>query len=156
MQSFRLVGLAPEPFAPLFLQSTEALAAIGAQRCVATGHPGFPCRVSLDDAAIGEELLLLTYIHQPADSPYRASGPIYIRRNATARSIAVGEIPDSIQRRMISLRAYDSSDMMITADVHPGTAVATEILQQFANPDVAYIHLHNAKPGCFACAVERA
>lgn len=156
MSSFRLVALAPEPFAALFDQSELALAALGARRVVATHTPGFPCRVSLEDAAPGEELLLLPYEHHPVDSPYRASGPIYVRRAAQTRAFAAGELPPYVTNRLISVRAYDDRGMMLGAEVRDGREVQSELERQFANPRVAYIHLHNARPGCFSCAVVRA
>ena len=99
MSSFRLIGLDPAPFAGLFDLDDAALRARGGRRRVATEDPGFPCRVSLQDAAVGEELLLLPFEHQAEDSPYRASGPIYLRRNAAPRTLAVGEVPDYVRRR---------------------------------------------------------
>lgn len=155
MAAFQLIGLPAEPFAPLFELSTEQLAARGARRVIADASPGYPCRVSLADAGVGEELLLIPYEHQPAASPYRASGPIYVRRHAQPRTLAPGEIPEAIRRRLLSVRAYDAQHMMIGADVCEGAKVDAEILRQFGNSQVAYIHLHNARPGCFACRVER-
>src|SRR5882757_7555167 len=72
--SFQLSGLPFEPFAALFSLSAAELAELDAQRVVATEKPGYPCRVSLADAEVGEELLLLPFAHMPARSPYRASG----------------------------------------------------------------------------------
>ena len=72
---FRLSGISPEPFRHLFARDEAALATLGVKRYVADDAKGFPCRVSIEHAAIGEEVLLLSYQHQPADSPYRASGP---------------------------------------------------------------------------------
>lgn len=155
MASFQVIGLPAESFTSLFALSDAQLATRGARRVIADANPGYPCRVSLADATVGEELLLLPYEHQPADSPYRASGPIYVRRHAQAYTPAPDEIPEAIRRRLLSLRAYDAEHMMIGAAVCEGAQVATEILQQFSNPQVAYIHLHNARPGCFACRVER-
>jgi hypothetical protein len=63
--AFRIVGLDPAPFKPLFALSDAALAAIGALRVVAD-DPRMPCRVSMAHAAPGEELLLLNHAHQPA------------------------------------------------------------------------------------------
>ena len=85
MDTFRLVGLPPEPFAPLFDLPDAELARRSIRRVVANANHGFPCRTSLADAAIGEELLLLPYCHQPADSPYHASGPIFLRKGAKQR-----------------------------------------------------------------------
>ena len=156
MSSFRLVGLSPDRFAPLFDLSPEALDAIGARRVTATSKPGFPCRIGLVDAEPGDELLLLPFEHQPAHSPYRASGPIYVKVDGRSRELAVGEIPDSVRLRQISLRAYDAADMIVGAEVCAGDDVSAEIERQFADPCVSYIHLHNAKRGCFSCLVERA
>ena len=154
--SFRIVGLPAEPFAALFQLDDAALAARGARRVIATGNPGYPCRVSIEDAAVGEECLLLPFEHMAVDSPYRASGPIYVRCGAVSRTLAVDEVPDYVRRRLISLRGYDAENMMIDADVVAGDDVAARIAQSFANPAVRDIHLHNARPGCYSCRVERA
>jgi len=156
MNSFQLVGLPEQVFESLFDLSDEQLAQRGAVRVVATDRPGYPCRISLTDAEVGEELLLLPYEHQPANSPYKASGPIYVRRHATQRTLAVGEVPDYVRTRLMSLRAYNAAHMIVGADVCDGQVVAAEITRQFANPQVQYIHLHNAKRGCFSCLVRRA
>jgi len=156
MPSFQLVGLPAEPFAAIAALPAEDLARRGARRVVATCKPGYPCRVSLVDAEVGEDLFLLPYEHQPADSPYKASGPIYVRLGAVQQTLPVGEIPDYVRLRLISVRAYDDEDMMIGAEVCEGRLVAAEIERQFTNPAVHYIHLHNAKRGCFSCLVRRA
>ncbi|MBN6148926.1 DUF1203 domain-containing protein [Xanthomonas sp. AmX2] len=155
MSAFVCVGLSPAPFAPLFALSDAELHARCARRVIADQARGFPCRVSLQDAALGEELLLLHYPHLPADSPYRAAGPIYVRRHAQPAATVPGQVPDSIRARLISLRGYDAADMMVAADVHPGEAIAAAIERAFDDPQVRYLHLHNARQGCFACRVER-
>lgn len=155
MSSFQLVGLPAEPFAPLFELSPEQLAARGARRVIAASKPGYPCRVSLVDAEVGEELLLLSYEHQPADSPYKASGPIYVRREARQRTLPAGEVPDYVCLRLMSVRAYDDAHMIVDASVCDGREVAAEIELLFGNPTVRYIQLHNAKRGCFFCLVRR-
>ena len=155
MPSFQLVGLPRAPFEPLFSLSDAELARLGARRVVAGASPGFPCRISLKDAEPGEELLLLPYEHQPENSPYRASGPIYVRVGATQRTLPAGEVPDYVRLRQISVRAYDARHMIVGAEVCAGDAVAAEIERQFAGPAVSYIHLHNAKRGCYSCLVRR-
>jgi len=154
--SFQLTGIDHEQFTPLFQLSDGQLRQHGAVRRFVTQSPGYPCRVSLQDAEMGEELLLLPYEHQPAASPYRASGPIYVRRGAKRRTLAAGEMPAYVTSRLISVRAYDSAHMIIAASVCEGRLVAQEIEQVFNDRQVAYIHLHNAKRGCFSCEVNRA
>ena len=155
MASFQLVGLASEPFAKLFALSDQELAALNARRVVAANQPGFPCRVSLTDAEVGDELLLLPYAHQPAGSPYNASGPIYIRKGARQRSLEAGVVTDYVRLRLMSARAYDAAHMIIDAAVCDGTNAASEIERMFGNEAVAYIHLHNAKRGCYSCRADR-
>jgi hypothetical protein len=154
MSSFRLTGIAHEPFEPLFHDDAQ-LAEIGGVRLVATEAFGFPCRISLDDAVVGDELLLLPYVHLPAASPYRSSGPIFVRRGVQRRTLEPGEVPPYVTRRLISVRAYDVDHMMIDAGVCDGTLVAEDIAQRFDDDRVAFIHLHNAKRGCFSCRVDR-
>lgn len=154
--SFRLVGLPSQPFQHLFDLGDEALRAHGAVRRVADADVGLPCRISLRDATAGDELLLLPYAHLDVESPYRASGPIFVRRGAETARLAAGEMPDYVTRRQISVRAYDAGHMMIDAIVCAGSDTAAHLERMFANPRVARIQLHNAMRGCFSCNVERA
>jgi hypothetical protein len=155
MPTFRLSGLPAAPFAELTRLSDDALAARGIRRVIADHAPGYPCRVSLEDAAVGETVFLLPFAHHDVDSPYRASGPIYVRANAEARTLAPGEVPPYVRTRLMSLRAYDRAHMMTAATVVDGELVAATLERLFANPDIAYVHLHNAKPGCYSCLAER-
>lgn len=155
MSSFQLVGLPHQPFERLFDLSDRELAEVDALRVTAREKPGFPCRISLADAEIGEELLLLPYAHQPANSPYKASGPIYVRRRVQQRILETGEIPDCVRLRLMSLRGYDDRHMIVSAAVCEGQDVAAEIEHHFGNEQARYIHLHNAKRGCFSCLVRR-
>jgi Protein of unknown function (DUF1203) len=156
MNSFQLVGIPPHQFSPLFALSESQLAQRNARRVIATTNPGYPCRVSLVDAQVGEELLLLPYQHQPGSSPYQASGPIFVRRLAEQAALEAGVIPDYVQTRLISIRAYDVNHLMIDAEVCAGSAIELTIQKMFKNDAAAYIHLHYANRGCFACTVIRA
>ena len=154
--SFRISGLPASQFAPLFPLSDEELAHHDAVRVVADQHPGFPCRVSLKDAEIGERLLLLNYEHLPVASPYRSRHAIYVRESATDARLAVDEVPEQLRIRLLSVRAFDARGMMKAAHVTAGTALETIIEQLFADAAVEYLHIHNAKPGCYAARVDRA
>lgn len=154
--TFRLLALAHEQFDPLFSLSDEALRTKGIVRRVATQTPGYPCRVSLEDAQVGEELLLLPFVHHEVESPYRASGPIFVRRGARQRQLAAGEVPPYVTNRLMSIRAYDVTNMMIAAEVCEGTLVAAQLERFFADENVSYAQLHNAKYGCYSCHVVHA
>lgn len=151
MRDFRLTGLDHGPFLELFELTDPQLEAINARRVRASADFGFPCRISLEDAHTGQELLLLPFEHQPAASPYRASGPIYVARGSRQRLLAAGQVPPTVSRRQISLRAYDEAHMIVAAEVVDGTAVADQLRAFFAQPGVAYVQLHNAKRGCYSC-----
>jgi hypothetical protein len=70
--NFRISALPAEPFEHLFGRSEQELAAQAVRRVVADRSPGFPCRVSLQDAVVGEPVLLVNHEHLPEDSPYRS------------------------------------------------------------------------------------
>lgn len=152
---FQISALAAEQFQPLFALADAALAEIGAKRCLADAHPGYPCRVSLADAEVGETLLLLPFLHHETPSPYRASGPIFVRQGAMQAQSAVNEVPDSVRRRLLSIRAYAADGELLGAEVTEGEALETVIEAFFADPEVAFLHLHNARPGCYSCRVDR-
>ena len=78
-----------------------------------------------------------------------------MRRGAVRRELPPGEVPPYVASRLISVRAYDAGAMMIAASVCEGTAVAGALEEMFADSAVAYVHLHNAKRGCFSCRASR-
>ena len=153
--NYQLRGLEPAPFEKLFDLDDEALAALGLRRMRSDQPVGFPCRISLEDTPVGEEVILLPYSHQDTRSPYRASGPIFVRRGRTAARI-VNELPSYLTLRPLSVRAYDAADEMVDADVVDGAAAEPLIQRYLARADVAYLHVHFARRGCYACRVERA
>lgn len=154
--SFQIHSLRAEDFAHLFALSDTALAAQNACRQIVKSKPGTPCRVSMADAEIGETVILLNYAHQPKESPYKATHAIFVRQAVSQAQLAVGEVPEVLRSRLISLRLFNKNHMMIDADVLQGDGLADAITTAFKNVEVAYAHLHNAKPGCFAATVTRA
>ena len=152
---FRIVGLPLANFTPLFSLSESELAQKHARRLIVDAKPGFPCRVSLEDAELSERVILLPFVHQPAASPYQASGPIFVRESANEAILAPGEIPEVVRSRLMSVRAYNDEGMMLDAAVTVGSELEPHIEKFFANPRVSYLHLHNASAGCYSCRVER-
>jgi len=154
--SYRVRGLSPEFFASLFALTDDELSSRGAVRRFADEPNAFPCRVSLEDASPGEEVLLLPYRHHDVSSPYQSSGPIYVRRNAISPYDRVDEIPRMQLGRLTSVRAYDASGFLVESDVVPGTDLDRLARHFLENPRVDYLHVHNARPGCFAFRIDRA
>ncbi len=153
--TFRITGLSPETFHHLFGLSDVELAAHGAKRYVADKTPGFPDRIELRDAEPGETLILLNYTHQPANNPYRASHAIFVREGAEATYDRVGEVPEVMRVRLMSLRAFGADHLMVDADVVDGSEMERVIERLFADPRVAYVHAHYAKRGCYAGRIDR-
>jgi hypothetical protein len=151
---FRITGLDPAPFRTLHALSDAELAEQGVQRMPVKEKFAAPCRISLDDAEIGESVLLLGHAHQPARTPYRQQGPIFVRESEQ-RFDRTGVIPPALARRTLSLRGFSAEHMMIEADLTEGDGAAALIERFFANPEVAYIHAHYARRGCFAALIQR-
>ncbi len=153
--SFQIHALPIEPFQPLFTMSDQELTAVRATRMTADAKPGYPCRVSLADAEVGEAVILVNFQHQPADSPYRAAHAIFVREHAAQAYPERGEVPEVLKTRLISVRAFDENHYMVNAEITDGLHLHEIIDLMFRNPVVSYLHLHNAKPGCFAARVTR-
>lgn len=153
--TFQISALPDDLFGPWFAMDDDALRQRGARRYVADRRPGFPCRVSLEDAAPGETLILVPYTHLDTDSPYRASGPVFVREGARRATPAVNEVPHLLRLRPLSVRAYDRGSLMVAADVVDGRELEQAIDRLFGDERVEFLHVHYAKPGCYACRIDR-
>src|SRR4051812_40005963 len=153
--TYRIKGIDPAPYRPLFGLSDEELGNRGIVRMTVTAKPSYPCRVSLTDRDIGETVLLLNHVSHDVPNPYRASHAIFVTEGAQKPAEYVDEIPPVFETRLLSLRGFDEQGMMADAIVsQPGEADAG-IRQLFANPEIVMIHAHNATRGCFAAKIER-
>lgn len=154
--SFRIRGVCVAEIEPYVGLTDDQLLALNAKRVIADRPHAYPDRVELRDAEPGERLILLNYEHQPARSPYRASHAIFVLEDAVQRYDRVGEIPALLRKRIISARAFDDQGMIVDAALAPGSELEPTIEQLLALENTAYIHLHYAKHGCYACRVDRA
>ena len=150
--TYRIAGLDPAPYKPLFGLSDNALASRGIVRMTVT-DPTFPCRISLVDRPVGEEVLLLNHVSHDVANPYRASHAIFV--SDAARGEFVDQVPPVFQKRVLSLRGFDRDGMMIEAMLTQPGETDAGIRRLFENPDVEIIHAHNAVRGCFSAKIER-
>ena len=154
--TYKITGLEPFDFAHLFGLTDADLAERGAVRMTADAKPGFPCRITLDDAEPGETLLLVNHCSHGGDNPYRATHAIFVNERATGAAVYQDEIPPALDRRILSLRAFDRNGMMQDAALaQPGEADAV-IRRLLGDDRIDHIDAHNAIRGCFAARVERA
>jgi len=152
--TYRITGLDPDPFAPYFAMDDAELAAHGARRVTASADRGFPCRISLDDARAGENLILLHHISHDVDTPYRSAYAIYVRPGVEAATY-VDTTPPVFEDRPLALRGFDADGMLRDARLAaPGEADGA-IRDLLAGDTIAYIDAHNAAHGCFAARIER-
>jgi hypothetical protein len=149
---FRITGLPAEQFTELFTLSDEELAGRGALRTTADGRSGYPCRVSLTDAAEGDEVLLVNYEHHAVDTPYRSRFAIYVRPGERTYD-EINKVPEQLRKRLLSLRAYDSNGMLLNADVVEGKQIEAALEPLLSSERVSYVHVHFAKPGCYAARI---
>lgn len=151
--TYRITGLDPTPFNPLFNLTDDELAKRCIVRMMVTKKPSFPCRISLVDREVGEDVLLLNHVSHNVANPYRAAHAIFVAD--AGQGEFVDEIPPVFQGRVLSLRGFDKDGMMANALLaQPGEAEAA-IRRLFEDPRIAAIHAHNATRGCFSAKIER-
>ena len=153
--SFRVLGLDPAPFIPLYDLRDDELAAHRARRVEVRESPGVPDRVSLCDLPVGATALLVNHVHQPADSPFHSSHAVYVELGATQARVVDARLPAMLRRRLLSLRAFDRDGMLVRAEVGEGAVAEPLILAMLADPQVDVLHAHFARPGCFAARIAR-
>ena len=104
----------------------------------------------------GEMSILLHFAHHVTPtSPYRAGWPIYVRQGVSETASFINHVPDQQRIRLLSVRAYDAAGIMVDADVREGSELDTVIERMFRRDDVAFLHAHNARRGCYSCRIDR-
>jgi hypothetical protein len=152
--TFAISGLPIDPFQPLFGLDDEALAARGAVR-VTAAEGRYPCRVTLQDAAPGETLILLNHRDHDVETPYRSAYAIYVRERARQSASLTDRLPPVLRGRPIALRVFDENHMLMGAELALNDDVEAAVLRRFADPAVAYLQAHNAAHGCFVARIDR-
>ena len=153
--SFHIRGLPLETFRPLFGLSDMALAERGMRRVPVTAPRTAPCRITLDDAAPGEHVILLNWEHQGEATPFRARHAIYVREAEAETFDRADEVPPALRARTLSVRAFDAEHMMIQAALCEGVVLDVLLDDWFARDEIAYVHVHYAARGCFAARADR-
>ncbi len=125
------------------------------QPTVAREAGALPCRVCLEEAAVGEEMLLFSFSPFDRPAPYQNLGPIFVHARACAPYARPASIPALMRRRLLALRGYDAAGFMQECDVVPGEDLESAVDRFFENPAVETIHAHNARAGCYVCRIER-
>lgn len=152
---FQVIALDEQRFSYIYDLSDDELAQHHARRFRVDANPGYPCRVTLEDAAVGETVIGLPFQHLSAPSPYQASGPIFVRCQQIQAQPAPDTLPAMLRARPQSIRGYSDDHLMLAAQIANADNLQPAVEQMLATSDIAYLHLHNANPGCFNCRIER-
>jgi hypothetical protein len=152
--TYRIKGLERTPFERFFAMDDAELARHGARRVVADDD-GFPCRVSLEDAVVGEPLILLNHVSHDVEGPYRATHAILVREQAGEPAIHVDDVPPVFATRTLSLRAFDASGDLVASRVTRPAEHDPAIRELLADARIDHIDAHNAGHGCFSARIER-
>jgi len=153
--TYRIAGLDPAQFAPLWAMDPGELERHRATRVTADADRGFPCRVTLEDAREGDKLMLLHHVHHAVAGPYRSAFAIFVREGARDAAVYQDRCPPCFEGRTLSLRGFDADGALAEARLAvPGEADAA-IRDLLADARIAYIDAHNAAAGCFATRIER-
>ena len=117
----------------------------------------FPVRCCLHDATAEEGVLLLSMQPQSDDSPYAAPGPVYIHRDRCAGyHPSRRTVPQILRGRTLSLRGYTDEHMITGTAVVAGDDVEGAAHELLDVPGTAYLFVHFAGPGCYACRIDPA
>lgn len=147
--NYRLVPIDPDTAEEL------RTAGAGGRRYIADAKPGYPCRQCLQDAEIGEALVLVAYDPFTSDSPYRSRSPIFLHDRACTSPTGAADLPHQLTGRRLSVRAFDRDAMMLDAAIIDGIDLDDQLRRFFDNDATSEIHIHNAARGCWATSVTR-
>lgn len=140
---------------PIDSAAADKLRVSGGTRYIADSVPGYPCRQCLQDAALGEALILVSHDPFTTDSPYRSASPIFLHETQCDAPSNLSELPDQLTVRQLSVRAFDGDTLIRDAAVVDGTELDTQLRRFFDDPDTSFVEVHNASRGCWATSVRR-
>jgi Protein of unknown function (DUF1203) len=149
---FRIVPLATEA-----AETARRVAASGApdHAVITVDSPrGYPCRHCLRWAQPGEQVILFPFAAIPAGRPYSESGPIFVHAEPCERYSATGEFPADFRNGRV-MRAYNSRNDMIDAEVVNGTAPEAVVEKLLQNPETAFVDARSVTRGCYTFRIQR-
>ena len=152
MTALRFTALPPR----LVEQARRTATAAGAAVEQAADDELYPVRCCLSRVPGEEGVVLLSARPPSADSPYAAAGPVYVHTHACGGYRAEGELPQMLRGSTLSVRGYDAAHMITGTAVVPADRFELTAVAMLADPGTAYLFVHYAGPGCYACRVDRA
>jgi hypothetical protein len=144
----------------------ESEIADAARRAAANGAPDhaiirapkpnqFPCRHCLQWAEPGEAMVLFSFPAIAPGQPYSESGPIFVHAEPCEKYAQQEEFPPAF-RNGRAVRAYDSHNNLIAAEVVNGDGPEPVIEKLLQNPETEFLHVRSASHGCYTMRIEHA
>ncbi len=121
---------------------------------IADAPTGFPCRHCLQWARPGDRMVLFPFAAIPAGRPYSESGPIFVHAEPCQRYSTTDEFPADFRNGRV-IRAYDSDQNIIAAEVVNGSEPEAIIEKFLEKPETAFVHVRSASHGCYTMEVQR-
>jgi uncharacterized protein DUF1203 len=156
MVDFKCIPI--EPTAARVIRESETDTFGNSIRKSICADDGKPCRECLGNGVAGDVMLLASYALPRPKGLYWTPSPIFVHEKACNRYEQVNHIPDTVRTRLVSLRSYDHDHQCVydLGVVVEGHQAAEPLRRALADPRVAFVNIHTAKPGCLLCSVERA
>jgi len=120
--------------------------------------PGFPCRHCLRLGQPGEAMLLVSWDLPKPQGPYWTPSPVFLHAEDCPRAELADTLPETVTANaIVSLRHYDAAGMCLydLGVVVPGAEAEAALRARIADPRVAFVNIHTARPGCWLTRVER-
>ena len=118
--------------------------------------PGFPCRHCLRLGRPGETMLLASWDLPLPQGPYWTPSPVFLHAESCPHATLSDTLPETVTvNSLVSLRHYDADGMCLydLGIVVPGEAAEDALRERLADPRLAYVNIHTARPGCWLARV---
>jgi hypothetical protein len=115
---------------------------------------GYPCRHCLRWAQPGERMVLFPFASIAPGQPYSEIGPIFVHDEPCERYRLTAEFPADF-RGGRAIRAYNSNQTIIAAEVANGNTAEAVIERLLQNPETDFIQVRSASHGCYTMGIER-
>ncbi|MEH6401760.1 MAG: DUF1203 domain-containing protein [Sneathiella sp.] len=118
---------------------------------------GLPCRHCLEEVAIGDEYLILSYKPFKTTQPYAEQGPIFLHAKECRAYSDVENLPAMyVPENSTLLRGYDHLERIVygTGEVVKNTDIAKAALKILNFAGVTHVHARSATNNCFQYRID--
>lgn len=122
-----------------------------AWKAVASGTGTSPCRLCLEPIEPGSEsLIAFTYDAFLGREELPLPGPIFVHERDCTPYERPGEFPHRLGKAFV-LDAYQVGRRLLSEQRVDTEAVADNLRELLARPEVDYVHVRSARAGCYLC-----